>query len=272
MSPTLSAIHPKGDDLLVQCTNLDLHLVLRTVLLLHQSSQLHLLASRAEQHLSRSEVKEMLDLLCKMGLRVEDAIRLVKEDMHCVRCHETYVERENNDTACLIDHDLFKHEGERGFRITCESCHSEYGTAGIIDGPKGGICFMGEHTTRPDKASYDNENTLTCKEIGCPPLHCVRCHESYHALDNLELGDPCCVKHRVVTGEGKDCGDGTRRYACKSCGEVGVQVGEGNGIFWTNHGICFKGGHTTDSEEVNYDGENTVTCAVKGCLFTQSER
>lgn len=162
----------------------DRYLVLSTLLDHNQSSSLHLvLAQRAKAHLSVAEVQELLTLLEKMGFGVEDAEDLVedKEELHCVRCHETYFERDNVGSPCLIEHEVFNGEGTRWgpdiYRYTCESCGEdgmEDGAGNGIDWPNHGICYEGEHTTDPDEVDYDDDNTLTCEAHGC-------LHEVAHA-------------------------------------------------------------------------------------------
>jgi hypothetical protein len=94
-------------------------------------------------------------------------------------------------------------------------------------------------------------------------FHCIRCHEKYLQRENA--GSTCCIEHESFSGEGERMGPDIYHYTCKSCGEVGIEDGAGNGIDWPYHGICYEGPHTSDPEDVVYDGDNTLTCESVGC-------
>ncbi|KAJ7083242.1 hypothetical protein C8R44DRAFT_992060 [Mycena epipterygia] len=75
-----------------------------------------------------------------------------EEDVHCVRCHETYKPSRNGGVSCQIEHEQDA-EGEHemgGYRFTLRCCGlslwSEYD-----DGPheewEPDMCFVGRHTT-----------------------------------------------------------------------------------------------------------------------------
>jgi hypothetical protein len=207
-----------------------------------------------------------------MDMPVAYATCLVQDDekIHCARCHETYLERDNDVSACLVDHEAFEGEGERWggdiFHYTCQSC----GRVGIEDGggngidlPGDGICYEGPHTTYPDEVVY-GDNIHTCETNDCPDheeLHCVRCHETYTKL--VHNGGLCCIEHEVFNGNPELCGD-TYLCTCNSCGQVGTGEWSRGLIDWPNT-VCYEGKHTVNVEDVNYDGDNTLTCAAKGC-------
>jgi hypothetical protein len=93
--------------------------------------------------------------------------------------------------------------------------------------------------------------------------HCARCHEIYRERDNV--GKACRIEHEVFNDEPVDCGGDIYRYKCKSCGEVDIEDGAGGMIVWRRGGICYEGKHAERWYEVDYDGDNTVTCKEKEC-------
>jgi len=270
--PSPSAYTPSSQS--QKTTKPDPYLVFRTLLAHSQSPPLHLnLAEKAEKQLSPAEMQVLLDLFGKMGMAVGYATGLLEdeEDYHCARCHKTYLERDNVNSACYIKHEVFNGEGERWggdiFHYTCKSCGREGiedGGGNGIDWPDNGMCYKGPHTVDPDDVDYDGDNICTCKSVGCPgheEVHCVRCHETFVELTNVGYG--CSIDHEKFNHDFERCGD-AYRYTCNSCGQSGIKDGEGNIIKWPDM-VCYEGKHMVNVEDVSYDDNNTLTCAAKGC-------
>jgi hypothetical protein len=94
-------------------------------------------------------------------------------------------------------------------------------------------------------------------------FHCARCHKTYLERDNA--GAVCCIEHEVFNDYPERWGGDIFHYTCKSCGRVGIEEGGGNGADWPDGGICYEGQHTCDPDDVDYDGDNTLTCESFGC-------
>ncbi|KAF8601682.1 hypothetical protein BDV93DRAFT_545750 [Ceratobasidium sp. AG-I] len=75
--------------------------------------------------------------------------------LHCVRCHETYVQSGNNKNACVImcdddgDFERDYHNGSEGYYTT--SC---CGRTFDEDDVEAGTCLSTSHTTNPHEVSY----------------------------------------------------------------------------------------------------------------------
>jgi hypothetical protein len=151
------------------------HLILQTLLGQIPSEDFHTDFSMRACALSTADVQLLLTLLIKMGYDVSRATTLSSEndELHCVRCHETYLERKNGWSCCIIEHKVFVGEVERWgnvFHWTCGSCGEvgiEYGAGNGVEWPSDGICYEGKHTTDRDIVDYDGNNTLSCERKGC---------------------------------------------------------------------------------------------------------
>ncbi|KZS91286.1 hypothetical protein SISNIDRAFT_456898 [Sistotremastrum niveocremeum HHB9708] len=115
--------------------------------------------------------------------------------LHCVRCHKTYVEVENDDRSCLVPHDDDSTEVERaGTRTSKRSSNARTGTTvsryetywGCCgqtvegegeQGPPSGWCYEGRHTTDIRRAKFrhdatpDDDKLKSCARRRCfdPP-------------------------------------------------------------------------------------------------------
>jgi hypothetical protein len=73
--------------------------------------------------------------------------------LHCVRCHRSYFEVENDDRSCLIGHDDDSAEVERvgraagGYETLWGCCGKTVEGDGDM-GPPDGWCYEGKHTVR----------------------------------------------------------------------------------------------------------------------------
>lgn len=105
--------------------------------------------------------------------------------LHCVRCHQKYVQSGNHGSACNIecdpdtDFERDYHNGREGWYInTC--CGTKYEEG---DEPEG-YCLSTWHTTNPHAVSYNEGNgddeeegldlegskmIVTCRVNGCKP-------------------------------------------------------------------------------------------------------
>jgi hypothetical protein len=164
------------------------HLILETLLRQIPSEEFHTDFSIRACARSTTDVQRLLTLLTKMGYDVSCATTLSSEndELHCVRCHKTYLERKNGWSCCIIEHKVFIGGGERWGDIKCWKCGS-CGEVGIEDAsgngvewPGGGICYEGKHTTDRDIVRYDGDNTLSCKRKGCAG------HESHNEDEDDE--------------------------------------------------------------------------------------
>jgi hypothetical protein len=255
-------------------TELDSHIFSRT---LPKHSQSPTLPENVARRLSSDEVAELVGFFDKMRMDVSHAAALAKdeEEFHCARCHNTYLERDNAENACCLKHevsdDSSKHgDGNTGHCRFCGETAIEDGAGDGVDWPDDGICYEGRHTSDPDDVDYEGDNALTCEEVGCPgheELHCVRCHWPYFPL--AYNGDGCCIghKHDLFDRDPERVGD-TYRYTCKSCGKHAAKDEEGKEVAWAEW-ICFEGKHTANTEDVEYDGIDTMTCEANCCLLVK---
>jgi len=121
------------------------------------------------KQLSGPEIETLLALLAKCGAPVDacrDAVVDTKEH-HCVRCHESYMERNNGHESCEINHDFTRENYYRyngGLMWTCDRCQEEV----FEESPGDGLdhdspCEVGSHTTDELDLDYAAKN---CGE-GC---------------------------------------------------------------------------------------------------------
>jgi hypothetical protein len=96
---------------------------------------------------------------------------------HCVRCHESFYENENNPKACAIRHNDDADGGERDdydvdvVYLTLTCCDMEFE---LDEGEPEGFCYETTHTANPDEVEYydefdgeGNKHVVTCKQKGC---------------------------------------------------------------------------------------------------------
>lgn len=112
-------------------------------------------------------------------------------------------------------------------------------------------------------------------------LHCVRCHEDYDPTsttndddDDDDESNQCIIEHDDDTFEGYLCDDGRwvkgRVRCCGAsymyhrfhyCTEVRA-----------NRTYCFRGRHTTDPNQVQYNGKSICICHPNNCGFHTYEQ
>ncbi|EAU83298.1 hypothetical protein CC1G_10739 [Coprinopsis cinerea okayama7 len=96
------------------------------------------------------------------------------EERHCVRCHVSYLEKNNARDACVIKHAYPVVGSTSGSNLAqgqaqqkpCPSCHSSLPCASsCVVTP---TCFVGRHTTNAQRA-YAQKSPLvkTCDELKC---------------------------------------------------------------------------------------------------------
>ncbi|KAG9041714.1 hypothetical protein FS837_011843 [Tulasnella sp. UAMH 9824] len=91
--------------------------------------------------------------------------------LHCARCHQDYLEEENYDRICVIDHD----------DNSTEVRHNEtfWGCCGAsTEGqePPAGWCFEGKHTNDRSKARYREDYEDNEEEDGLQSCEERKCH------------------------------------------------------------------------------------------------
>lgn len=71
--------------------------------------------------------------------------------LHCMRCHKSYFEVDNDDRSCTIPHDDESAEVEHvrggGFETRWDCCGRSVEGSGEL-GPPNGWCYEGRHTVR----------------------------------------------------------------------------------------------------------------------------
>ncbi|KAJ3525229.1 hypothetical protein NM688_g8432 [Phlebia brevispora] len=128
--------------------------------------------SGAPERLTNDEIGTLLGLLKKLGMRVGEAERLVLRPaptmLHCMRCHEEYVEENNAYHACYIEHVPAESSAEDQ-KVRCRVCGvlgTKIGTGGYVKWRRE-CCLEELHTTYEEDVEYNGENILTCRERGC---------------------------------------------------------------------------------------------------------
>lgn len=96
---------------------------------------------RAPERLPEERLYDLLDILTKLGVdtvgRVRSMLQLdrLPGRQHCVRCHETYLEVDNDDGACAISHDNLLPDNPKDYGVgkayridvlyACDACGFE---------------------------------------------------------------------------------------------------------------------------------------------------
>ena len=134
----------------------------------------------APKVLTEAQNAQLLEIFRELGLdsAVKEAEGLVNEpqkDIHCVRCHKVYTERENGKDACRITHDKWELDDwemerrpdgtRRGgeWKWYCDVC--DIGVSHSDPHPPD-ICFKGPHTADAMEVQYGC-TTETCEERHC---------------------------------------------------------------------------------------------------------
>lgn len=122
------------------------------------------------------DIDNLLHALEKVGIIIGAAQDAAKDARvrHCVRCHKTYLERNNGFQACQVAHDkprLIKtgiqsdaNTGLCGFKNYYPCCDQMVGTDA---GAPSHYHFVGRHTTVETNVRYNPTNVLTCVMRKC---------------------------------------------------------------------------------------------------------
>ncbi|KAF5371175.1 hypothetical protein D9758_004276 [Tetrapyrgos nigripes] len=100
--------------------------------------------------------------------------------LHCVRCHKSYYEVENDDRSCLVPHDDDSAEVEKvgsAYETLWGCCGKTVEGDGDM-GPPDGWCYEGKHTTDTKRARFRADSTIhhdkltSCEKMKCfePPV------------------------------------------------------------------------------------------------------
>ncbi|KAG8765980.1 hypothetical protein FRC12_007156 [Ceratobasidium sp. 428] len=119
---------------------------------------------------SSDEIETLKSLL-------EDALTTFEPELHCVRCHESYLDSDNGPNECQIPHSDTKGvaqdpEDEYWSRFAC--CGKDFKK-------RDKICVFAEHTTDEEEVVYygdtpvdeddeyfaQNKNVERCEDVGC---------------------------------------------------------------------------------------------------------
>jgi len=98
--------------------------------------------------------------------------------LHCVRCHKSFFEVDNDDRSCTMLHDDESAEVEAvrggGHETRWDCCGRTVEGAGEL-GPPSGWCYEGRHTIDLKRARYRNDSSLSDdKLISCQRKKCFK--------------------------------------------------------------------------------------------------
>ena len=122
------------------------------------------------------DIDNLLHSLEKVGIIIGAAQAAARDTRirHCVRCHQTYLERNNGFQACQVAHDkprLVKtgiqsnaNTGPCGFKNYYPCCNQ---TADTDAGAPSHYHFLGRHTTVETNVRYNSTNVRTCVMRKC---------------------------------------------------------------------------------------------------------
>ncbi|QRV85301.1 hypothetical protein RhiJN_13319 [Ceratobasidium sp. AG-Ba] len=152
-------------------TEADRKLLLSLLSRCDESTIVEALVDRLESGASMEEIDALKSLL-------EVPLESHQPELHCVRCHEEYLESENGPAECQIPHSdlegVAQDEDGDELRAGFECCGKEFSK-------RDNICFFGKHTTNEDEVVYygatpvdeddeffaQNQNIIPCDENGC---------------------------------------------------------------------------------------------------------
>ncbi|KAG6919780.1 hypothetical protein DXG01_001619 [Tephrocybe rancida] len=102
--------------------------------------------------------------------------------LHCVRCHKSYFDIENNDRSCLVAHDdesaevervSSKAKGKGTLYETLWGCCGKTVEGDGDMGPPDGWCYEGKHTTDNKRARFRADSTMHDDKLtSCERLRC----------------------------------------------------------------------------------------------------
>ena len=150
----------------------DVNKVLTTLLKRTDAVEVWNALSRAPSRLDDKQGEALLQALEVLGLSVEEARKIALDpnpkEVHCTRCHERFMERDNCDGACVVKHDGDSESTEDDdgmWRETCTSCgwmSRPYDRCPTM--PQ--ICYEGMHTTE-EYCAEEGTTIKPCDELGC---------------------------------------------------------------------------------------------------------
>ncbi|RXW19927.1 hypothetical protein EST38_g5925 [Candolleomyces aberdarensis] len=130
-------------------------------------------ATKPENGFTSEEIEGLTDALERVGFErsLAQAERAVADDTlrHCVRCHHSYLERENKNDACVIRHSypfsMASASSSKDAHQQCLTCQKLVPTSSVVDQ----ICVATRHTTNTANLSSIRNSKLirTCEEVGC---------------------------------------------------------------------------------------------------------
>ncbi|KAJ2928676.1 hypothetical protein H1R20_g8389, partial [Candolleomyces eurysporus] len=130
-------------------------------------------ATKPENGYAPEEIESLTDALKSVGFErsLAQAERAVADDTlrHCVRCHHSYLERENKNDACVIRHSypfsMASASWSKDAHQQCLTCQKLVPTSSVVDQ----VCVATRHTTNTaNLSSIRNSNLIrTCEEVGC---------------------------------------------------------------------------------------------------------
>jgi hypothetical protein len=135
--------------------------------------ELHKQLSSASTTLIPSQIEKLIIALRNAGIVVSAAQNAIADQTkrHCVRCHQSYLEKRNGLDACIMLHcrpEVNEKEGKKG-----EYTHACCGLKTIVPvGGRANPCFKGRHTTMTENVKYGN-NVWTCERLKCAPTPLV---------------------------------------------------------------------------------------------------
>ncbi|KAG9123130.1 hypothetical protein FRC07_000198 [Ceratobasidium sp. 392] len=169
---------------------------------------LHKIIAKSDQSALRKALTAAVDSASPSELQLfkkflGSLVTWARNPRHCVRCHESYIEGENNEQACQIQHDEevycgdnvsddYPHLEAESVNIGNEYCErmrypccGERWREGNLKVEPSGICIQTRHTIDPTKVHYyqneevdewadrdirwrnKNSNVVTCEENRC---------------------------------------------------------------------------------------------------------
>ena len=130
---------------------------------------LHKQLSSASTTLIPSQIEKLIIALQSAGIVISVAQNVVADQTkrHCVRCHQSYLEKQNGLDACIVLHcrpEVKEKDGKKG-----EYAYACCGLRAIVAvGGKANPCFKGRHTTMTENVKY-GLNVWTCEHSKCAP-------------------------------------------------------------------------------------------------------
>ncbi|KAJ2912559.1 hypothetical protein MD484_g7856, partial [Candolleomyces efflorescens] len=129
--------------------------------------------TKPENGYTTEEIEALTEALKGVGFErvLAQAERAVADDTlrHCLRCHHSYLERENKNDACVIRHaypfSMALPCSSQDAHQQCLGCEKSVPTASVVDQ----VCVATRHTTNAaNLLSIRNSKLIrTCDEAGC---------------------------------------------------------------------------------------------------------